>query len=73
MWTFQNNVNEISDASRSTKVLMKSLIRTGLCAARVAAIVKVAAGYTGNVAGFGWSNDVYLKLQDVLTGAPAIY
>ena len=32
--------------------------------------VKVAAGYKSNVVGFGWTNAVYLKLEDVLT-APA--
>ncbi len=29
--------------------------------------VKVAAGYKSNVVGFGWTNGVYLKLQDLLT------
>jgi alpha,alpha-trehalase len=28
--------------------------------------VKVAAGYKANVVGFGWTNGVYLKLQDLL-------
>jgi alpha,alpha-trehalase len=28
--------------------------------------VKVAAGYKSNVVGFGWTNGVYLKLQDVI-------
>ena len=28
--------------------------------------VKVAAGYKSNVVGFGWTNGVYLRLQDVL-------
>jgi alpha,alpha-trehalase len=28
--------------------------------------VKVTAGYTDNVVGFGWTNAVYLKLQDIL-------
>jgi alpha,alpha-trehalase len=28
--------------------------------------VKVAAGYKSNVVGFGWTNGVYLKLQDLL-------
>jgi alpha,alpha-trehalase len=37
--------------------------------------VKVSAGYADNVIGFGWSNGVYLKLQQLLaapatTGAP---
>jgi len=33
--------------------------------------VKVAAGYKSNVVGFGWTNAVYLKLQDVIAAAPA--
>jgi alpha,alpha-trehalase len=33
--------------------------------------VKVAAGYKSNVVGFGWTNAVYLKLQDVIAEAPA--
>jgi alpha,alpha-trehalase len=32
--------------------------------------VKVAAGYKSNVVGFGWTNAVYLKLQDVLAATP---
>jgi alpha,alpha-trehalase len=28
--------------------------------------VKVTAGYTENVIGFGWTNGVYLKLQELL-------
>ncbi|MBE1161452.1 trehalase family glycosidase [Dyella acidiphila] len=31
--------------------------------------VKVSSGYTTNVIGFGWSNGVYLKLQELLHGA----
>ncbi|GFZ93318.1 trehalase family glycosidase [Dyella caseinilytica] len=30
--------------------------------------VKVSAGYTTNVIGFGWTNGVYLKLQEILRG-----
>ncbi len=33
--------------------------------------VKVAAGYKSNVVGFGWTNAVYLKLQDVLAAKPS--
>jgi alpha,alpha-trehalase len=32
--------------------------------------VKVAAGYKSNVVGFGWSNAVYLKMQDVIAASP---
>jgi len=28
--------------------------------------VKVAAGYKSNVVGFGWTNAVYLELEDLL-------
>jgi len=31
--------------------------------------VQVSAGYKSNVVGFGWTNGVYLKLQDLLTEA----
>ncbi|MDP9038087.1 MAG: alpha,alpha-trehalase [Acidobacteriota bacterium] len=34
--------------------------------------VKVAAGYKSNVVGFGWTNAVYLKLQDVLAGGAEV-
>jgi alpha,alpha-trehalase len=33
--------------------------------------VKITAGYTANVIGFGWTNAVYLKLHQLLQGAPA--
>ncbi|GLQ47209.1 hypothetical protein GCM10007862_22600 [Dyella lipolytica] len=33
--------------------------------------VKVSAGYTANVIGFGWTNGVYLKLQEILHGPSA--
>jgi alpha,alpha-trehalase len=33
--------------------------------------VKVAAGCKSNVVGFGWSNAVYLKTQDVIAPAPS--
>lgn len=33
--------------------------------------VKVSAGYSQNVIGFGWTNGVYLKLQDLVQGAGA--
>jgi len=33
--------------------------------------VKVAAGYKSNVVGFGWTNGIYLKLQDVIAEVPA--
>jgi alpha,alpha-trehalase len=31
--------------------------------------VQVATGYRTNVVGFGWTNAVYLKMQDLLLGA----
>jgi len=30
--------------------------------------VHISAGYTQNVVGFGWTNGVYLKLQELLHG-----
>jgi alpha,alpha-trehalase len=33
--------------------------------------VKVSSGYTTNVIGFGWTNGVYLKFQEILNGAKA--
>jgi len=33
--------------------------------------VKISAGYKDNVIGFGWSNGVYLKLQQLLNEAPS--
>ncbi|MBB5360467.1 alpha,alpha-trehalase [Rhodanobacter sp. ANJX3] len=33
--------------------------------------VKISAGYKDNVIGFGWSNGVYLKLQQLLSTTPA--
>ncbi|GLQ50613.1 trehalase family glycosidase [Dyella flava] len=32
--------------------------------------VKVSAGYTANVIGFGWTNGVYLKLRQILSATP---
>lgn len=32
--------------------------------------VKVSAGYSTNVIGFGWTNGVYLKFQEILQGTP---
>ncbi|UGB37076.1 trehalase family glycosidase [Frateuria soli] len=32
--------------------------------------VRITAGYTTNVIGFGWTNAVYLKLHQLLQGAP---
>ena len=33
--------------------------------------VKVSAGYTTNVIGFGWTNGVYLKMEEILSGTKA--
>ena len=33
--------------------------------------VKVSAGYTTNVIGFGWTNGVYLKMQEILSATKA--
>jgi len=34
--------------------------------------VRITAGYTTNVIGFGWTNAVYLKLHQLLQGAPVL-
>ena len=63
------------DAARIAREFSKSIldnflrdgtIREKYNVADGTANVKVAAGYTSNVVGFGWSNGVYLKLQDIL-------
>jgi alpha,alpha-trehalase len=33
--------------------------------------VKVSAGYSQNVIGFGWTNGVYLKMEEILHRAKA--
>lgn len=33
--------------------------------------IAVAAGYKANVIGFGWTNGVYLRMQDLLDGRSA--
>jgi len=35
--------------------------------------VKISAGYKDNVIGFGWSNGVYLKLQQLLNETPSVH
>jgi alpha,alpha-trehalase len=32
--------------------------------------VKVAAGYKANVIGFGWTNGVFLQMQEMLSSVP---
>ena len=70
------------DAARIARDFSKSIhdnflhdgtIREKYNVADGSANVKVAAGYTSNVVGFGWTNAVYLKLQDILAGAPATH
>jgi alpha,alpha-trehalase len=68
------------DAARIARDLSKAIfdnflhdgtIREKYNVADGSANVKVAAGYTSNVVGFGWTNAVYLKLQDILAETPA--
>ena len=47
--------------------LRDGTIREKYNVASGSANVKVAAGYKSNVVGFGWTNAVYLRLQDILT------
>ncbi len=46
-------------------------IREKYNVANGSANVKVAAGYKSNVVGFGWTNGVYRKMQDMIAGGPA--
>jgi alpha,alpha-trehalase len=46
-------------------------IREKYNVAEATANVKVAAGYKANVVGFGWTNAVYLKMQDLIADQPA--
>jgi len=68
------------DAARIARDFSKSIldnflrdgtIREKYNVADGSANVKVAAGYTSNVVGFGWTNAVYLKLQDIFAATPA--
>ena len=70
------------DAARIARDFSKSIldnflhdgtIREKYNVADGSANVKVAAGYTSNVVGFGWTNAVYLKLQDILAVTPAAH
>jgi alpha,alpha-trehalase len=63
------------DFSRSIldNFLHDGTIREKYNVADGSANVKVAAGYTSNVVGFGWTNAVYLKLQDIFVVTPATY
>ena len=59
------------DATVMENWLRDGTIREKYNVASGSANVKVAAGYKSNVVGFGWTNAVYLKLQDVIAGSPA--
>jgi alpha,alpha-trehalase len=63
------------DAARIARKFSKSIVdnflRDGTIREKYnvvdgSANVKVATGYTSNVVGFGWTNAVYLKLQEIL-------
>lgn len=63
-------------ARRFSKSILGNFLRDGTIREKYnvvdgSANVKVAAGYTSNVVGFGWTNAVYLKLQDILAAARA--
>ena len=55
------------DAAVLENFLRDGTIREKYNVASGSANVQVAAGYKSNVVGFGWTNGVYLKLQDILT------
>ncbi len=57
------------DATVLENFLRDGTIREKYNVASGSANVQVAAGYKSNVVGFGWTNAVYLKLQDILAAA----
>lgn len=66
---FHNDATQI--AGKFTATILDNFLRDGTIrekynVASGTANVKVAAGYKSNVVGFGWTNAVYLKLEDVL-------
>jgi alpha,alpha-trehalase len=54
------------DATVLENFVRDGTIREKYNVASGSANVEVAAGYKSNVVGFGWTNGVYLKLQDIL-------
>ena len=59
-------------ASKFTTTILDNFLRDGTIrekynVASGSANVKVATGYKSNVVGFGWTNAVYLKLEDILS------
>jgi len=57
------------DAAVLENFLRDGTIREKYNVASGSANVQVAAGYKSNVVGFGWTNGVYLKLQDILAAS----
>jgi alpha,alpha-trehalase len=62
-------------AGKFTATVLDNFLRDGTIREKYnvvsgSANVKVATGYNSNVVGFGWTNAVYLKLEDVMA-APA--
>ena len=57
------------DAAVLENFLRDGTIREKYNVASGSANVQVAAGYKSNVVGFGWTNGVYLKLQDIISAA----
>jgi alpha,alpha-trehalase len=62
-------------ASKFTATILDNFLRDGTIrekynVASGSANVKVATGYKSNVVGFGWTNAVYLQLEDILAEPP---
>jgi alpha,alpha-trehalase len=58
-------------AGKFTATILDNFLRDGTIREKYnvdsgSANVKVAAGYKSNVVGFGWTNAVYLKLEDII-------
>ncbi len=70
---FHNDAARIAREFTSTiltNFLRDGTIREKYNVASGSANVKVAAGYKSNIIGFGWTNAVYLKLEDLLPPTP---
>jgi alpha,alpha-trehalase len=62
-------------ANKFTETILENFLRDGTIREKYnvdsgSANVKVAAGYKSNVVGFGWTNAVYLELENVMAEPP---
>jgi alpha,alpha-trehalase len=70
---FKSDADRIASKFNATVLqnfLLDHTIREKYNVVDGSANIAVAAGYKSNVVGFGWTNGVYLKMNDLLTHAP---